>query len=116
METMNMRYIMTVGLQKTRNDALAHLKVLESFEFIYVFTTLQPSLLYLKEAAVKLPGPSQEYSQGNTTAKAVPVRTLAVVHIYTTAGKIRVYICRKCGYHITLWWDHFRMDSKCRHP
>ena len=44
--------------------ALAYLKILESFEFIYASTTLQRSLLYLKEAAVKLQGPSQDIVSG----------------------------------------------------
>ena len=34
-----------------KKNALAHLKALESFEFVYVLTTLQRSLLYVKEAA-----------------------------------------------------------------
>ena len=47
-----------------KRNVLAHLKLLKSFEFIYVFTTLQRSLLYLKEAAVKLQGPSQDIATG----------------------------------------------------
>lgn len=39
-------------------------KALESFECIYVLVTLQYTLLYLKEAAVKLQGPSQDVSSG----------------------------------------------------
>ena len=37
-----------------KRNALAHLKALESFEFVYILITLQRSLLYLKEEAVWL--------------------------------------------------------------
>ena len=47
-----------------KRNAPAHLKFLESFEFIYASTTLQRSLLYLKEAAVKLQGQSQDIVSG----------------------------------------------------
>ena len=47
-----------------KRNALAHLKILELFEFIYALTTLQHSLLYLKEAAVKLQGTSQNIVSG----------------------------------------------------
>ena len=40
-----------------KRNAQAHLNALMSFEFIY---SLQRSLLYLKEAVVKLQGPSQD--------------------------------------------------------
>lgn len=39
---------------ENKRNALAHLKALESFEFVYVLVTLQHSLLYMKEAAVQL--------------------------------------------------------------
>ena len=39
-----------------KKDALAYLKLIESFEFMYVLVTLQCSLLYIKEASVKLQG------------------------------------------------------------
>ena len=42
-----------------KRDALVHLKALESFEFVYVLLTLQRSVLYLKEAAVRLQGENQ---------------------------------------------------------
>ena len=47
-----------------KRNALAHLKVLESFEFVYVLVTLQHSLLYLKEAAVRLQGENQDIVSG----------------------------------------------------
>ena len=50
-----------------KRNALAHLKALESFEFIYVLITLQRSLLYLKEATVKLQGQNQDIVYGVTT-------------------------------------------------
>ena len=37
-----------------KKNALAYLKTLESFEFIFSMVTLSRSLLYLKEAVVKL--------------------------------------------------------------
>ena len=43
------------------------MKALESFEFIYVLITLQRSLLYLKEATVKLQGQNQDIVYGVTT-------------------------------------------------
>lgn len=43
-----------------KRNALAHLRALESFEFIYVLITLQRSLLYLKEAATRLQGENQD--------------------------------------------------------
>ena len=50
--------------QENKNNALAHLKAIESFEFIYVLVTLQRSLLYLKEASVKLQGINQGIVSG----------------------------------------------------
>ena len=43
---------------------IAHLKALESFEFIYVLVALQRSLMYLKVAAVKLQGENQDIISG----------------------------------------------------
>lgn len=47
-----------------KKDALAYLKLIESFEFIYVLVTLQRSLLYIKEASVKLQGKEQDITSG----------------------------------------------------
>lgn len=47
-----------------KRNALAHLKALESFEFVYVLVTLQRSLLYMKEAAVQLQGENQDIVSG----------------------------------------------------
>ena len=44
---------------KDKRNALVHLKVLESFEFVYALITLQFSLLHLREAAVKLQNKNQ---------------------------------------------------------
>ena len=43
-----------------KRNALVHLKVLESFEFVYILVILQHSLLYLKQAAVRLQGENQD--------------------------------------------------------
>ena len=51
------------SLEDKRN-AQAHLNALESFEFVYTLVTLQRSLLYLKEAVVKLQGQSQDIASG----------------------------------------------------
>ena len=50
-----------------RNCALAYLKALESFEFLCVLIFLQRSLLYLKEATVKLQGQRQDIVYGIAT-------------------------------------------------
>ena len=50
-----------------KRNALAHLKALESFEFVYVLISLQRSLLYLKEATVKLQGQRQDIVYGIAT-------------------------------------------------
>ncbi len=47
-----------------KKNALAHLKALESFEFVYSLVTLFRSLSYMKEAAVKLQGKSQDLVSG----------------------------------------------------
>ena len=47
-----------------KKNALAHLKALESFEFVYALITLQRSLLYVKEAVVKLQGKGEDISSG----------------------------------------------------
>ena len=47
-----------------RRNALAHLKILESFEFLYSLVTLYRSLLYVKEAVVKLQGKEQDIIPG----------------------------------------------------
>ena len=54
-------------LPEDKRNALAYLKALESFEFVYVLFALQRSLLYLKEATVKLQGQSQEIAYDITT-------------------------------------------------
>ncbi len=41
---------------KDKKNALAHLKALESFEFVYSLVTRFRSISYMKEAAVKLQG------------------------------------------------------------
>ena len=43
-----------------KKNAMAYLKVLETFEFILCLVALQRSLSYLKEAAVKLQGKNQD--------------------------------------------------------
>ena len=48
----------------TGYNALAHLKALESFEFIYALVALQRSLLYLKDAVIALQGPRQDIATG----------------------------------------------------
>ena len=47
-----------------KRNALAHLKALESFEFIYALVALQRSLLYLKHAVIALQGPDQDIVTG----------------------------------------------------
>ena len=47
-----------------KRNALAHLKAIESFEFIYVVNTLHRSLYYLKEAIVTLQGKSEDITSG----------------------------------------------------
>ena len=47
-----------------KRNTQAHLNALMSFEFVYALVTLQRSLLYLKEAVVKLQGPSQDIASG----------------------------------------------------
>ena len=49
-----------------KRNALAYLKPLESFEFVYVLISLQHSLLYLR-ATVKLQGRSQDIPYGIAT-------------------------------------------------
>ena len=51
-------------IQEDKNYALAHLKAIESFEFIYTLVTLQRSLLYLKETLIKLQGINQDIASG----------------------------------------------------
>ena len=47
-----------------KRNALAHLKAIESFEFVYVVNTLHRSLYYLKEAIVTLQGKSEDITSG----------------------------------------------------
>ena len=47
-----------------KRNALAYLKMLECFEFIYSLVTLSHSLLYLKEAIVKLHGKQMDLVSG----------------------------------------------------
>ena len=47
-----------------KKNTLAYLKALESFEFIYTMVTLSRSLLYLKEAVVKIQGKSKDIVSG----------------------------------------------------
>ena len=43
-----------------KENALAHMKSLESFEFVYALITLQQSFLYVKQAVVALQAPRQD--------------------------------------------------------
>ena len=47
-----------------KRNALAHLKVIESFDFIYSLVALQRTLLYLREPVVKLQGKDQDLVSG----------------------------------------------------
>ena len=47
-----------------KKNSLAHLKALESFEFIYSLVTLYRSVSYLKEAVVKVQGKGQDLVSG----------------------------------------------------
>ena len=47
-----------------KKNALSHLKAIMSFEFIFVVTSLQRSLLYFREASVKLQGSDQDIARG----------------------------------------------------
>ena len=43
---------------------MAHLKAVTNFQFIYALVTLQRSLLYFREASVKLQGVNQHITSG----------------------------------------------------
>ena len=47
-----------------KKDALAYLKTLESFQFVFCMVTLSRSYLYLKEAVVKLQRESRDLVSG----------------------------------------------------
>ena len=47
-----------------KRNALAYLRILESFEFIYALVNLQWCLMLLKEAVVKLQGEDQDLVNG----------------------------------------------------
>ena len=47
-----------------KRNAQAYLNTLLSFEFVYTLVALQRSLMYLKEAAVKLQGQNQDIASG----------------------------------------------------
>ena len=47
-----------------KTNAMAHLKAVANFEFIFALVTLQCSLLYLREASVKLQGVNQDIASG----------------------------------------------------
>ena len=49
---------------KDKRNALAHMKMLESFDFLYSLVTLFRSLLYIKEAVIKLQGKTQDLISG----------------------------------------------------
>ena len=52
-----------------KRNAMVHLKALENFEFLYALVTLQRCLMYLREAAEKLLGESQDILCGVTLLK-----------------------------------------------
>ena len=47
-----------------KKDALAYLKTVESFEFVYTLIVLQRSLMYFKEASINLQGKQQDVVSG----------------------------------------------------
>ena len=59
--------MMDHGHQKIIYNALAHMKALESFEFIYCIITLQVPYLILKEAVVKIQGKDKDIVSGVST-------------------------------------------------
>ena len=50
-----------------KQNALAYMKKLESFEFVYSMVTLSRSLLYLKQAVVNLQGKNKDIVSGIST-------------------------------------------------
>ncbi len=50
-----------------KKNALAHMKALECFEFVFCLITLQRSLFYLKEGAVKIQATDNDIVSGVTT-------------------------------------------------
>ncbi len=52
-----------------KKNSLAHLKALESFEFVYSLVTLFRSLLYVKSAVISLQGPSNDLISGISKVK-----------------------------------------------
>ena len=50
-----------------KKNALAHMKALESFEFIYSLIALSRSLLYLKDAVIKVQGKNADIVSGVST-------------------------------------------------
>ena len=50
-----------------KQNALAYMKKLESFEFVYSMVTLSRSLLYLKQAVVNLQGKNKDIVSGVST-------------------------------------------------
>ena len=51
-----------------KKNALAHMKYLESFEFIYCMSTISRSLMYLKETHVEIQGEEMDIVGGVSTA------------------------------------------------
>ena len=49
---------------ENKRNALAHMKALESFEFVCPMITLQRSLSYLKDAVVKIQGKEKDIVSG----------------------------------------------------
>ena len=50
-----------------KQNALAYMKKLESFEFVYSMVTLSRSLLFLKQAVVNLQGKNKDIVSGVST-------------------------------------------------
>ena len=80
--------------------AMAQLKALESFEFLYTLVTLQRSLMYFKEAAVKLQGEQQDLASGIVQVEKCSKELKRLrADVNDFSGRIHAHACtiaRKC--------------------
>lgn len=103
-----------------KKNALAHIKVLESFEFVFTLTALQRSLMYLKEATVFLQGQKQDLVSGlNKIAECCSQLQALRKDVDIFSHRIYEHSCRiaeKSGISITMPRITLQQRQRCNPP
>lgn len=77
-----------------KTNAMAHLKAVTNFEFIYTLVSLQRSLLYFREASVKLQRVNQDIASGIALIERCSTELKALRDVSNYSDRIYSHSCR----------------------